>query len=68
MSLSVPSLLGLLGQLQRHGLTYAQLAAFVAACRAQHSGPVVFRLTQGHIRGVDVQSPRRGPQRHPSHD
>jgi hypothetical protein len=68
MSLHAPSLVSLLGQLQRHGLTYAQLAAFVAACQAQHSGPVVFRLTQGRIRGVDIQSPRQIPQRHPSHD
>jgi hypothetical protein len=68
MSRSSPSLLGLLGILQRHGLTYAQLAAFVAACQAQHSGPVVFRLTQGRIRGLDVQSPRQLPQRYPSHD
>lgn len=68
MSRSAPSLVQMIGQLQRHGLTYAQLAAFLAACQAQHSGLVVFRVTQGQIRGLDVQSPRRLPQRFPSHD
>ena len=55
MSLRAPSLLALLGVLQQHGLTYAQLAAFVAACRAQHSGPITFQVARGHIRSIEVQ-------------
>jgi len=56
MSLRAPSLIGLVGVLQQHGLTYAQLAAFVAACQARHSGPVVFQVAQGRIRSVEVQA------------
>jgi hypothetical protein len=67
MSLRAPSLLGLLGLLQQHGLTYAQLAAFVAACQARHSGPVVFQVAQGRIRSVEVHPPRRR-SREPQHD
>jgi hypothetical protein len=67
MSLHAPSLVGLLGQLQRHGLTYAQLAAFVAACQAQHNGPVLFRLSQGRIQAVEVQTSDR-PRRRLTHD
>jgi len=59
VSLRQPSLLGLLGVLQQHGLTFAHLAAFVAACRAQHSGPVIFQLAEGRIRAVTVESPAR---------
>lgn len=56
MSLRAPSLLALVSQLQQHGLTYAQLAAFVAACRAEHSGPVVFQVVRGRIRLIEIQS------------
>lgn len=67
MSLRAPSLLNLLVCLQQHhGLTYAQLAAFVAACQARHSGPVVFQLAEGRIRSVEVHPPRRVTQ--PQHD
>jgi hypothetical protein len=66
MSLRAPTLLGLLGLLQQHGLTHAQLAAFVAACQARHSGPVVFQVAQGRIRSVEVHPPRRRAQ--PQHD
>jgi len=62
VSLRAPSLLGLVGVLQQHGLTYAQLAAFVAAVRAHHSGPVVFQVARGRIRSCEVSSsklPRR---------
>lgn len=59
MSLRAPSVIGLVGVLQQHGLTYAQLAAFVAACRAQHSGPVLFRLSQGRIERLEVQPSQR---------
>lgn len=62
MSRSSPSLIGLLGTLQRAGLTYAQLMVFVTACQAQHSGPVVFQMTLGRIRSIEVQSPRPKPQ------
>jgi hypothetical protein len=66
MSLRAPSLLGLLGLLQQHGLTHAQLAAFVAACQTRHSGPVVFQVAQGRIRSVEVQPSRHRAQ--PQHD
>lgn len=65
MAWSQPSVIGLVGQLQRAGLTYAQLAAWVAAVQAAHSGPVVFQLTHGHIRSVEVQEKKvRPPLRH----
>ena len=67
MSLRAPSVIGLVGVLQQHGLTYAQLAAFVAACRAEDSGPVVFQVAQGRIRSVEVQASRRTRERL-SHD
>ena len=66
MSLRAPSLIGLLGVLQQHGLTYAQLAAFVAACQARHSGPVVFQVAQGRIRTLEVQPSRK--QQRLAHD
>jgi hypothetical protein len=66
MSLRAPSLLGLLGVLQHHGLTYAQLAVFVAACQAQHSGPVVFQVAQGRIRSVAVEPSKK--QQRLAHD
>ena len=59
MSLRAPSLIGLLGVLQQHGLTYAQLAAFVAACRARHNGALVFRVSQGRIQALEVQPSQR---------
>lgn len=59
MSLYAPSVIGLVGVLQQHGLTYAQLAAFVAACRAHHNGPVVFRLSEGRIQTLEVQTSER---------
>jgi len=61
VSLRAPSLVGLLAQLQQHGLTYAQLLEMVMACRAGHSGTVVFHLARGHIRTVEV--PVRTPTR-----
>jgi hypothetical protein len=66
MSLRAPSLLGLLGVLQQHGLTYAQLAAFVAACRSRHRGHVIFEVADGHIRAITVQSSAR--ERRLAHD
>jgi hypothetical protein len=63
MSLRAPPVMGLVGILQQHGLSYAQLAAFVAACRAAHSGPVVFQVAQGRIRSVEVQESRRTRER-----
>jgi hypothetical protein len=59
VSLRAPSVIGLVGVLQQHGLTYAQLAAFVAACRAGHNGPVLFRLSQGRIQALEVQPSAR---------
>jgi len=59
MSLRAPSVIGLIGVLQQHGLTAAQLAAFVAACQARHNGPVVFRLSQGRIQAVEVRTSQR---------
>jgi hypothetical protein len=63
MSVRAPSVIGLVGVLQQHGLSYAQLAAFVAACRAAHSGPVVFQVAEGRIRSVEVQASRRRRER-----
>ena len=54
MSLRAPSLIGLLGILQQHGLTYALFATFVRACQAHHSGPIVFQVAEGRIRSVEV--------------
>lgn len=68
MSLRAPSLLGLLAVLQKHGLTYAQLAAFVAAVREQHSGPVVFQVAQGRIRSIAVQESQARERRRLLHD
>jgi hypothetical protein len=59
VSLRAPSVIGLVGVLQQHGLTYAHLAAFVAACRAAHNGPVLFRLSQGRIQACEVQPSAR---------
>jgi hypothetical protein len=66
VSLRAPSLIGLLGVLQRHGLTYAMLAACVAACRAEHSGQVILQVAHGRIRSVEVQP--SAPQRRLAHD
>jgi hypothetical protein len=54
----------LLATLQHHGLTYAQLAAFVAACQAHHSGPVVFQVAEGRIRSIAVEPSRRQQRTH----
>ena len=59
MSLRAPSVIGLVGVLQQHGLSYTHLAAFVAACRARHNGPVLFRLSQGRIQALEVQASER---------
>lgn len=63
MSLRAPSVIGLVGILQQHGLTYAHLAAFVAACRARQNGPVLFRLSQGRIQTFEVQESERSRRR-----
>jgi len=63
VSLRAPSLIGLLGVLQQHGLSYAQMLEFATACRNQHSGPVVFQVAQGRIRTIEVQPSRRQRER-----
>jgi hypothetical protein len=62
MSLRAPSLMGLVGVLQQHGLTWSMIAACVAACRAQHSGTVIFQVAEGRIRSVTVEGPKEARQ------
>jgi len=68
VSVRAPSLVALLGRLQRAGLSYAQLAAFVAAVEARHNGPVIFRLSDGIIHKVEIVESERSRRAHLQHD
>jgi hypothetical protein len=57
----IPSLIGLLGTLQQHGLTAQHLTTFVALCQARHTGSVVFHLREGRIQLVEGVASCRAP-------
>ena len=56
MSLRVPSVIALIGQLQQRGLSYAMLHTFLAACKRQAPGRFVFHLgAEGKIVGCEAR-------------
>jgi hypothetical protein len=54
MSLFLPSITRVIGQLQQHGLTYAMLATMLRACQRKDTGRCIFHVGQGKIVGFEV--------------
>lgn len=54
-----PSVISLVGILQRHGLTYELLELFVHHCEGRHNGGVTFHTVGGTITSYEIHASGR---------